>query len=304
MTRTFKKPSLTISDQIRHLQQCGMNVADPLRAEHWLSHVSYYRLSGYWHIYKDRRTPHGTRFLPGADFDTVCELYNFDRKLRRLVGRGVEHFEVALRGSWAYALAHRGGPHGYLNAALYSKREEFHRMLAKLASDAGSSSETYIQHYRATYDEPPLPAAWMAAEMMSFGQLSRWYSLLNDTGLRSTIAQPFGLRQEQLVSIVKHMVDIRNICAHHGRLWNRGFRSPPQLPRNPNDLAQTLDTSRVGNAAGSVYNSLVLLIHLVRAAAPQSTWRDDLRSHLETHPTGNFGAMGFPIDWKLRPLWT
>jgi abortive infection bacteriophage resistance protein len=303
MTRSFTKPSLTITEQISHLQGCGMSVADPVRAEQWLAHVSYYRLSGYWHIYKDRSAPGQTRFSAGTNFDEVCELYNFDRKLRRLVGRGIEHFEVALRGSWAYALAHHGGPHGYLNAALYSERNEFHPMLGKLASETGFSSETYIKHYRNTYDDPALPAVWMVAEMMSFGQLSRWYSLLADSSLRSTIAAPFGLREQQLVSIVKHLVDVRNICAHHGRLWNRGFRSPPQLPRNPRDLAQTLDVTRAGNAAGTIYNSLVLLIHLVRAVAPESAWKDDLRLHLDTHPTQNFGAMGFPADWTMRPLW-
>ena len=303
MTRSFTKPSLTITEQINHLQQSGMIVANPARAEQWLAHVSYYRLSGYWHIYKDRSILGQTRFLAGSDFDKVCELYNFDRKLRRLVGRGVEHFEVALRGSWAYALAHNDGPHGYLNAALYSSRHEFHRMLGKLASDTGTSSETYIQHYRNTYDDPAVPAVWMVAEMMSFGQLSRWYSLLADASLRSTIAKPFNLREEQLVSIVKHLVDVRNICAHHGRLWNRGFRSPPQLPRNPSDLAQTLDVTRAGNAAGTIYNSLVLLIHLVRMVAPESTWRNELRLHLDMHPIQNFGAMGFPSDWISRPLW-
>lgn len=281
-----------------------MTVTDHARAEYWLTHVSYYRLSGYWHIWKDRAAPGNTHFVAGADFDRACELYGFDRNLRRIVGRGVEHVEVALRGSWAYALAHQGGPHGYLNAALYSNRAEFHRMLGKLANETGSSSETYIQHYRNMYDAPALPAVWMIAEMMSFGQMSRWYSLLADGALRSAIAAPLGLREELFVSIVKHLVDVRNICAHHGRLWNRGFRSPPKLPRQPNDLAGTLEKQHVGYAAGTIYNSLVLLIHLVDKVAPASKWRDDLVSLLVSHPTGDLGAMGFPADWATRKLWS
>ena len=304
MTRRFAKPSLTIAAQIAHLHAGGMTVDDHARAEYWLTHVSYYRLSGYWHIWKDRGVPGATRFVAGADFDLACALYDFDRNLRRIVGRAVEHVEVALRGSWAYALAHQGGPHGYLDAALYSDRREFHGMLGKLAAETGRSSETYIRHYRDTYDDPALPAVWMVAEMMSFGQLSRWYSLLADPALRTAIASPFGLREELFVSIVKHLVDVRNICAHHGRLWNRGFRSPPRLPHRPRELAASLDSQRVGHAAGTIYNSLVLLIHLVGKVAPASLWRDDLVALLQAHPTGDLAAMGFPADWAARPLWT
>lgn len=279
-----------------------MTVADHARAEHWLRHVSYYRLSGYWHIWKDS-TPGAAGFVAGADFDRTCALYSFDRDLRRVVARAVEHVEVALRGSWAYALAHHGGPHGYLDAALYSDRREFHGMLGKLAAEVGRSAETYIRHDRDHYDDPAMPAVWMVAEMMSFGQLSRWYSLLDSAGLRSKVAQPFGLHETVFVSIVKHLVDVRNICAHHGRLWNRGFRSPPRLPRQPADLLATLDTHNAGHAAGKVYNALVLLIFLVRQVAPASTWRADLIGVLARHPTGDLAAMGFPADWRVRPLW-
>ena len=230
VSRRFNKPSLSFTQQIAHLEAAGMIVADHACAEEWLRHVSYYRLSGYWHVWKDRTSPGATRFVAGADFDQACALYAFDRDLRRIVGDAIEHVEVALRGNWAYQLAHRGGPHAYLDAALYDDRAKFHGLLGRLAGETGHSAETYIRHYRETYDDPPLPAVWMVAEMMSFGQLSRWYSLLANPALRSAIAAPFGLREELLVSTVKHLVDVRNICAHHGRLWNRGFRSPPRLP--------------------------------------------------------------------------
>lgn len=47
MSRKFAKPSLTIAQQIAYLRAAGMSVADDARAEHWLAHVSYYRLSGH-----------------------------------------------------------------------------------------------------------------------------------------------------------------------------------------------------------------------------------------------------------------
>lgn len=302
MTRAFAKPALTIDQQIAKLRAAGMTVADDDRARHWLSHVSYYRLSGYWHIYKDHGAAPATRFVAGTDFDTVTELYSFDRRLRRMVARATEHVEVALRGSWAYTLAQVGGSHGYLDAALYDDRKAFHANLAKLVSEVGNSPETYIRHYRENYDQPAMPAVWMVAEMMTFGQLSRWYSSLADKGVRAQIARPFGLHETILVPMIKHLVTVRNVCAHQGRLWNRRFRESPRLPRKPEDVGATLDHGAATTPA-TPYNSLVLLIHLLRQVAPSSTWRDDLKELLATHPTGNFAAMGFPADWTTRPLW-
>lgn len=167
MARTFSKPSLTYSQQIQHLQARGMLIKDPALAEYWLRHVSYYRLSAYWLYFEHPKGAIGPRFRNSTTFEEVTALYDFDRNLRRLVMRGTEHVEVALRGSWAYQLAHSGGPHGYLAPSLYRARREFHSSRAKLQHAVLRSAETYIDHYRRNYTHPKLPPVWMVAEMMS-----------------------------------------------------------------------------------------------------------------------------------------
>ena len=279
-----------------------MTVADVPRAEHWLGNVSYYRLSAYWLPFENPKGNPPPRFLPGTDFDKITALYTFDRKLRQQVARAAEHVEVALRGSWAYCLAHRGGSHGYLDASLYSDRKIFHDNLGRLAREVGTSPETYIEHYRRTYSDPAMPAVWMVAEMMTFGALSRWYSSLAEKALRNQIAQSFGLPESLLVPFFKHIVTVRNTCAHHGRLWNRRFKVSPRLPQKPADLAATLDYT-VTSSPGTLYNTLTLLAHLMRTIGTTSTWRADMKSLLGVHPTGDLAAMGFPADWDKRPLW-
>ena len=68
-------------------------------AEAWLRHVSYYRLSAYRLYFEHPEGQAGPRFLPGTTFERVTALYDFDRLLRRLLMRGTEHVEVALRGA-------------------------------------------------------------------------------------------------------------------------------------------------------------------------------------------------------------
>lgn len=302
MTRTYSKPSLTIDQQIAHLRAKGMHIADDVAAEYWLRHVSYYRLSAYWLYFEFPKGQNGPRFRPGTSFDKVTSLYDFDRILRRLVMRGTEHVEVALRGSWAYQLAQLGDGHSYLGTKLYRDAREFRSSRSKLQQAVQRSSETYVDHYRKTYSAPRLPPVWMVAEMMSFGQLSRWYSNLADRALRNQIAAPLNLPETVLVPLVRHVTDIRNICAHHGRLWNRGFLQPPKLAQKPLDLFKSLDQGAT-QAPARLYNGLTMIAHVVRTVAPDSSWIGDLGMHLKTHPTNDLAAMGFPEDWEHRPLW-
>lgn len=302
MALTFSKPSLTYAQQISHLRANGMVIADEARAEYWLRHVSYYRLSAYWLYFEHPKGMSGPRFRPGTSFDDVTALYDFDRNLRRLVMRGTEHVEVALRGSWAYQLAHSGGPHSYLRSSLYRDQQEFRTSRLKLQQATNRSSETYIDHYRRNYAHPKLPPVWMVAEMMSFGQLSRWYTNLVDRGLRNRIAGPLGLPETVLVPLVRHVTDMRNICAHHGRLWNRGFLHPPKLAQKPADLNSSLDLNS-NQAPAKLYNGMTLVAHVVRTVVPNSTWCSDIVSLIASHPTGDTHSMGFPSDWKVRPLW-
>lgn len=302
MTEIFSKPALQYHQQILHLQSQGMEIADQAVAEYWLRHVSYYRLSAYWLYFEHPKDNAGPRFRNGTTFEAATALYDFDRELRRLVMRGTEHVEVALRGSWAYQLGQIGDGHSYLDAKHYRKRSEFHSNLAKLAGEVGRSKETYIKHYLKKYHSPALPPVWMVAEMMSFGQLSRWYSNLSDRALRNRIAKPLDLPETVLVPLIRNLTDVRNICAHHGRLWNRGFLSPPKLAEKPLDLKQSLDLTGT-QAPAKLYNSLTMIAHIVRNVAPESSWAIDLSHHLSTHPTDDLKSMGFPDDWDQRPIW-
>lgn len=302
MSRVFAKPALSFQQQISHLRGCGMVIADDEHAEYWLRHVSYYRLSAYWLYFEHPKGQGGPRFRNGTSFDRVTALYDFDRNLRRMVMRGTEHVEVALRGSWAYQLAHSGGGHAYLTPSLYQRPQDFRSLRTKLHTAVAKSSETYIDHYRRSYGSPKLPPVWMVAEMMSFGQLSRWYSGLKDRALRNRISAPLGLPETVLVPFVRHMSDVRNICAHHGRLWNRGFLHPPKIPQKPQHLNASLDLSAT-QAPARLYNTLTITAYIVNTVAPASTWPADIATLLATHPEADLDAMGFPPGWQKRPIW-
>lgn len=76
----FQKPALNLAAQLALLQQRGMIIADPARAEHYLRFIGYYRLSGYWFPfqYRDGSRAHDDFRLGGWN---VQELRQFDGEL-------------------------------------------------------------------------------------------------------------------------------------------------------------------------------------------------------------------------------
>ena len=92
------KPFTDIADQISILQGRGMQV-EPELAATWFSNVGYYRLSGYWYVYReaDGCGDPTDEFQPGTAFSDITALYEFDRKLRTLLHDAIERIEVGLR---------------------------------------------------------------------------------------------------------------------------------------------------------------------------------------------------------------
>ena len=53
-----------------------MEITNVSLAKKYLSHISYYRLAGYWWpMYADKKTH---QFKPNSRFEDVVALYNFD----------------------------------------------------------------------------------------------------------------------------------------------------------------------------------------------------------------------------------
>lgn len=296
----FAKPPLSITDQIALLERRGMVVPDHAKAAHYLRHVSYYRLRAYWLPFEQPAPTNGDHlFKAGTSLNDAIELYVFDRQLRLLVMDAIERIEVSLRGGWAYHLAMKYQPHGYLEPALYDRPDHYAKAYTTLLEEIERSTDTFIVHYKRKYDDPAQPPVWMTAEVMSLGQLSKWLSNLKFRADRQAIAKPYGLDERVLVSIAHHLTYIRNICAHHGRLWNKQFTVTMTVPNAPASLKLAMNTA----ATRKVYNTLAVLGYLVGIVAPGSEWRRRLIELIASCSLADPNAMGFPENWQTRPSW-
>ena len=287
----------TYPEQLEILKSRGLLVPDEEHALHCLAHHNYYRLSAYRFPLTVAGDP--DRFLPDVTFEDLWNLYHFDRTLRALVSEAVKRVEISVRSRWAYVLAHAYGPQAYEDAAHFHSPRRHTESLAKLDEELDRSDEVFVGHYRNDYNMPR-PPIWVACEVMSFGLLSRFYENIKLDRDRKAISTTYGLPPDILKSLLEHCVYIRNMCAHHARLWNRRFTITVTLPHST-PAAVIPNLYRAEDRR--LYNTLVLLDHMVRVIEPGSHWPRRLKAHILTLRRDFHALMGFPANWQKLPLW-
>ncbi len=293
----YNKPPLPLIDQLDRLITRGMIVDNAVEAEHALGHLNYYRLRAYWYPFEQNNTTH--LFKPDARFEDVLNIYQFDQQLRLLLLDALGQIEVSLRTQWAlhFSLAH--GAFAYLEPAYNRKPDWLRRNKVSLRRELDRSDEVFIKHFQSKYTSHDYPPIWMACEIMSFGLFSKWYNNLRPASVQADIAQNYGLDKSVLPSLLEHFVYLRNVCAHHGRVWNKSLVVTPRLPKTkPHSLHQSLNLTQTRK----IYNSLVMIAHFLRVISPRTAWQKQLWHLLDTHKI-DLEPMGFPADWQERPYW-
>ncbi|WP_181698178.1 Abi family protein [Nocardia sp. GTS18] len=308
-------------------------ITDEAAAISQLLAIGYYRLSGYCYTFREHAVPCAATcdcprrsdiFVPGTTLDRVVELYEFDRLLRLLVLDGIERVEVALRMRLGYIVG-AGGAFAHLDPAaldptftrfdetrpLASRSpwigSEHMKWLSNVTTEEGRSKEDFVTHFKTKYGMP-LPI-WVVTELLSFGSLVKLVDGLKARH-KSLIAETFGIFDSDcegdgaaLAGWMQNLTYIRNICAHHGRLWNRNMAV--QLGRLDN-TAELVHAS-VPRSKSRVYASLAVLAFLTTQINPLSTWR----ARVIDLVSGQFAGlglpveqMGFPSGWENEAIWS
>lgn len=296
----FNKPPLSLSDQLRLLISRGLTVPDAAAATHYLTHIGYYRLSGYALPFQiGGAGPGRHNFRPGTSFDDILDRYVFDRKLRLLVMDAIERIEISVRAALSNEIANRHGAHWYQNARLFDPAFNHARFIADVQEQIGHAPsntrrrDIYIEHYYQTYSAPDMPPCWMVFESVSFGTISIFYKNLAHPEFLA-VCKSFGLPHPVLTSWLHSLNYIRNICAHHARLWNRECRIKPIIARAfAGDLTPN----------GRLYAQLVVMQILLARIAPGNHWALKLLGLLAEHPAIPTISIGFPANWQTRKVW-
>ena len=292
----YSKQLISFTDQITLLKQRGLILEDEVRALHLLQNISYYRLSGYWYPLLSDKQRH--IFKPGSTFEAAYNIYKFDSELRKLIIAELEKIEVAVRTQTAYILSTQYHAHWFEDSSLFSNPVRHTKVLAKIEEEYNRSDEEFITAFKAKYSDH-IPPSWMTMEIASFGTLSILYGNLQPGRAKRSIAAYFGLPDTVFASWLHCIVYVRNICAHHSRLWNRILSIRPLMPRSPRNTFIALPAS----GTQQTYFVLSMIIYLLNTVNPNHSFISRFKELLNRYPSIDVRAMGFPINWENEKLW-
>jgi len=294
----FSKIPLTYEQQADLLIVRGL-IADRNALIACLQAVNYYRLSGYLFSFRDG----GDSFLPGTSLEKIWRRYAFDRQLRISILDAIERVEISTRAALAYEHAHAYGPFGYTNIANMPnlRKDQYDKLVNSIGEGTKASKETFILHFKTKYGGTPshYPPLWMAAELMTMGTTLTFFRGV-DIAIKKSVASRFNQPDEVFDSWLGALHSVRNICAHHARLWNRELGITPKIPKarkHPEwHVPVHIDNRRV-------FAILTVLRYLLAIIAPQSDWPRRLEGLLDSYPDIPLDEMGFPADWNDCPIW-
>ncbi|WP_165929342.1 Abi family protein [Flavobacterium hiemivividum] len=269
-------------------------------APHFLKNISYYRLKGYWWEMQSDKVEH--KFSPNSYFEDVIDLYNFDRHLRLLMFDAIERIEVALRTKLIYHLSLSQGPLFYLDDSIFTDKAKQQATVDHLISEIDRSKEQFILEHRKYHKGEPFES-WKALEVTSLGTLSKLYKNLNhQLPEKSKIAQEFGFNSHKdFSSFLEAITVIRNVIAHHSRLWNNNVTTKYLWPKNLKSNPITYVPNE--NQRAKLFPLLSLTIHAIEIISPGNSIKEKFFQLLNEYPVVSVHKMGFPANWKTQPIW-
>lgn len=323
----YAKPWLSVDEQIDRLTGHGVEVEDRGRAASVLQAIGYYRLTGYLYPFRESeqyaddeeriRVRVLSGYRPGTTLRHAEEIIDFDRRLRMLVMDGVERIEVAVRMRIGYVLGRR-------SAFAYEDPGAFTEVFTAQSTDArdpapsrhvqwlqrvnarkASSDEQFVEHFREKYDDRmPL---WALTEILELGHLSVLYRGMRQEDAEE-IARAFGVPTKKLMaSWLASLNYVRNVAAHHARLFNRKLQNAPSRPKAGQVPAlDHLQNEQTAKGRFGTYNALAVIAHLLPSIDPDTEWTVRLAALLREFPDSyalTVESMGAPLDWESLELW-
>ncbi len=285
---------LSATRQIELLRSQGLGFQDENSALQVLNRIGLFRMEGY--LYPLRIT--GGDFKGNATFEQALNLYNFDSTLRRTICSALEEIEVSIRTQLSHIVTDLSDdPFWFLNPSNFRLEDFVYILTEKLQNELNRTDDELIVNYLREHNCSMAPS-WVIMEVSSFGTLSKMYKNLRYSHYRRVIADYYGISKTVLESWLYTLVNIRNVCAHYGRLWNRNIRIPSSIPRHTSRpfLSTIPRTDRI-------YYVMSMILYFLQNINPQNTFVRRIKELLREYSHIDVRAMGFPNGWETEPLW-
>ena len=294
----YSKNPIQIQDQIQSLKSKGLTFFDEKSAEAYMLSVGYFRLNSYFHPFIDSST---NQFLPNTTFESIVYHYKFDCELRSLVFAAIQDIEIAIRTRMVHFFSIANGPFWFAERKNFKDRKNFFNTLSTITNEIKCSKDDFILEHFNKYNEPNLPPAWKALETVTIGSLSTLFRDCKDSDSKKKVAKSLEINNYTILeSWLESIRVLRNVCAHHSRLWNK----KTQAPKIPDHLTLSWITKKPSNhKVGKTYSHLCYIAYIQQSLDISSPIKNQIKNLLLRYPAISTDSMGFVNDWQTEPLW-
>lgn len=251
-------------------------------------------------------------FMEESRFEDVISRYFFDKELRLILFDAIEAIEIALRTKMIYHLSQSFGRLFYTDKKLFVNESLHQQHIEDLMSEFMRSGEVFIKEYKRKYGVwkdgkcisfTQQPDAWVIFEVATFGTLSKIYkNLCHQLPEKARIANDFGLNiHTELSSWLEAISYLRNIVAHHSRVWSRNMVKRPMDINNPKGIWLKKPLSEF--AKKKPYLIIISMLYLCNAINAGDTYKKKIISLIEECPDIPIYKIGFPNHWNKEPIW-
>lgn len=295
--KQYDKPALSTAEQAELLIKRGLTGILKEDLEKILTIINYYRIRGYSYCYQNK----DSTFKDGSCWSYIYQDYINDIELRSLIFEALSFIEITVRTQLEYKMSLAHGSRWYENENLFHNQDNLKKDLDDLMGHWNRSREIFKKHYEGKYDNTLRPPAWMIFETTTFGTVSKFFSNLRvDLEAKNEIVNFFGFTKSSakiLVSWLQHLNLVRNICAHHSRLFSRSFVIKPMIPmRQPEKWVNQWP------AHDRLFPSVCIITYLLDICAPDYDFRKKIKAVVSKFRTTQLPSMGFSPDWDKEPL--
>lgn len=219
----------TYEQQLEGLRVRGLDVKPDKESIDILRKENYYNLiNGYKNPFLN---PNKTTeiFIDGSSLTEIHGLYKFDRNIRALYLKEILKIENMVKSNIAYVFSEEHGykDREYLNPCNFKVVEnnkdyvKFNEFRCKLIREiwGKTNPQDYIIHYRNEHGYVPL---WVLVNSMTFGDISKFYSYMNQqekVNVSKALSVNRQINNSDLDTYLKLIGVFRNILAHDERFY-------------------------------------------------------------------------------------
>lgn len=274
--------SLPFEKQLDLLAERGLKVSEKDILK--LQNIGYYKLKEFARPFATTTKKEGivTINYNGTTFSEVLTRYYQDKNLRLHLLHAIEKVEIAVKTKVSYILGKKYGAFGYLNFSNWCDKSKYSKYLIEqkqfyfkknLKTSISRSYSSDVKN-KNNQEGDGFPSVWLAIDVLTFGELVRLIEIMSKKNKRE-LAAFFDCSTKELVSWLRCLHFIRNVCAHNSNVIDIKLKTVPVYRNEWEEKLFQMEDSK-GQLRPSNRLAVVFLIlkHLVCCINDQYKWNN------------------------------